>query len=108
MATEASSKLPLVSALVIDEDALGAAVEILILAAAQRPQESDEPSPTEEKRHRNENEKIAHYAGFPNNQAGATCGSFLATERPPANRMALAMTMIDDSDMAIAAIRGVA
>lgn len=108
MTPETPTASRLIGALIIDEDALRTAVKILVLAAAQRPQEGNEAGRTEKKRHRDEDDEIAHCTGLSISLAGtATRGSSSATERPPASRMALAMTMIDDSDMAIAAISGV-
>lgn len=99
-----------VAVLILDEDARGTAVEIFILAAAQRPQEGDEAGSAEQKRHRDEDDEIAHCAGLPIRPIGAAVpvtASFPEAFEPPARRMALAMTMIEDSDMAIAAISGV-
>ncbi len=99
-----------VGALIVDEDALGTAVEILILATAQRPQEGDEAGPTKQKRYRYEDDEIAHCAGLPIRPTGADAPiriSLPTAHEPPASRMALAMTMIEDRDMAIAAISGV-
>lgn len=107
MASKAPATSRLIGALIIDEDAFGTAVEILILATVQCPQEGDEPSPAEQKRHRNENNEIAHRAGLSINLAGVATRTFSTAEQPPASRMALAMTTIEDSDMAIAAINGV-
>ncbi len=100
----------LIGALIVDEDALGTAVEILILATAQCPQEGDEASTAQQKRHRYQDDEIVHCAGFPIKPAGAAVlmrASLPPIQEPPASRMALAMTMIEDSDMAIAAISGV-
>lgn len=99
----------LISALIIDEDALGAAVEILILAAAQCPQEGDETGTAEQNRHRDKHDEIAHCASLPIRPAGidAPVASWPGAWEPPASRMALAMTTTDDSDMAMAAISGV-
>lgn len=100
----------LIDALIVDEDALGTAVEILILATAQRPQEGDEAGPTKQKRYRDQDDEIAHCAGFPTRPTGADVlmrAPLPTVQGPPASRMALAMTMIEDSDMAIAAIKGV-
>ncbi len=100
----------LVGALIVDEDALGTAVEILILSTPQRPQEGDEADPTKQKRHRDEEDEIVHCAGFPIKPASADVLMRVPlppAQEPPASRMALAMTMIEDSDMAIAATSGV-
>ncbi len=100
----------LIGALIVDEDALGTAVEILILASAQCPQEGDEASTAQQKRHRDKDDEIAHCDGLPIRPTGADAPiriSLPTAHEPPASRMALAMTMIEDSDMAIAAMSGV-
>lgn len=100
----------LVGALIVDEDALGAAVEILILSTPQRPQEGDEAGSAEQKRYRDQDDEIVHCAGLPIRPTGTglpAATSLPKTREPPAKRMALAMTMIEDNDMAIAAINGV-
>lgn len=93
-----------IALVVIQKDALGRSIEIIILAAAQRPQEGDQADGAEEQRHRNEIDEDAHAV------TGSVAGSALpaAAVRPARiRRSALVMTRMDEPDMAMAAISGV-
>ena len=49
---------------VLGEDAVGGALHILELAGARRPQEGGKTQPAENKRHRDQHQKIGHAAGL--------------------------------------------
>src|SRR5690606_13161884 len=91
----------------IQKDALGGAVKVLVLAAAQRPQEGDQADAPEEKRYRDEIGENAH--ALSGSVAGlAVFGALLFSVMPMRmRRKALLMTRMDDPDMAIAATSGV-
>jgi len=74
---------------VVIEDALGGAVEIVELAGAHRPKEGAKPGQAEEQRRRYEDEEAVHGV------------------RARPSRIALAITISDDVDMAMAARSGV-
>ncbi len=74
--------------IVIQQDANGRAVEVVILARTQRPEKHAKAAETKEKRDRNENSKTVHRADV-------------------RKRRALAITIIDDPDIAKAATNGV-
>jgi len=74
--------------LIIDEDALAGAFQVVELTTRQRPHESSQAAETEQQRDRDQDADAAHRAHR-------------------VSRSALATTMIDDVDIAIAAISGV-
>src|SRR5690606_33183168 len=93
----------------IQQDALGGAVEIVILAAAECPHEDAEADAAEGKGDRHEVEKVVHHTLLPaaaRDMRNAP-GFDDAARRPPLSRKALAMTISEDSDIATAATRGV-
>ena len=91
----------------IQKDTLGRAVKVLVLAAAQRPQEGDQADTSEEKRYRDEVGENAH--ALSGSVAGLVVfGATLFSAMPMRiRRNALLMTRMDDPDMAIAATSGV-
>ncbi len=78
----------------VEEDALGRPVEVLVLARAQRPEERREPEAAERERDRDEDDQRAH----PPTRSPAP---------RRARRSALRVTTIDEADIAIAAMSGV-
>ena len=50
---------------IVDQDALGRAVEIVVLAAFQRPQESAERCRAKQQRDRNQEDEAAHAGALP-------------------------------------------
>ena len=85
-------------------------VQIVILAAFQGPEEGEESQSTKAKRNGNEVDENVH-ASFTPCGIGAGPAGMTNGLSAPARRLslsALATTMIDDVDMATAAIRGVA
>src|SRR5260221_11372761 len=72
---------------VVVEDALGGAIEVVELARAQRPEEGQQADQAEAERQRDEKEKDAH-------------------RRDPPKRSALPITSSEEPDMAMAAISG--
>ena len=88
---------------------LGGAVEILVLAALERPHEGRECDQAKAERDRYQIEIVDHSAaprtGLAENRSLAAPRS--SALRRPLRRSALATTAIDDADIAIAAINGV-
>lgn len=72
----------------VDQDAHRGALRIVELPAAQRPVKRGQPGKAEAQRDRYEEDEAVHFAA-------------------PLNRSALATTMIEEVDMAMAAISGV-
>lgn len=87
----------------IDENALGGTVEVVVLAALQCPQESDQAYAAKEKRD--------GYQVDENRHAKASACSFRVARAKllphPVSLNAFAMTTSDDADIATAAISGV-
>src|SRR5690348_603595 len=94
---------------IVEQNALGRAVEILVLTAAQRPQETAQPETAEEQRHRDQEGEVGHAAATRRGATNLTAsGSRDRLNRGlPSRRMALPITIRDDIDMAAAAISGV-
>src|SRR5690606_1452245 len=88
----------------------GGPVQILVLAAFQGPQKCHEPQPAEKKSNRNEIDEDVHASRASRGGAPrvASTGSLRSARASRLSRSALATTMIDDVDMATAAISGVA
>src|SRR6266581_1716730 len=80
---------PALVPLVVDQNSLGGAVEILELTRPQRPQESGEPKQTQEQRRRHQIDQHGH-------------------DDANLRRRAFRVTSNDDEDIATAAINGVA
>ena len=97
------------AALLGQGDACGRPVQVLVLAAAQGPDEGDEPDAAGEQRDRYEEEQRVHDATAVGPAIMAARRVFVETPRfdPPIRRMALPMTMSEDKDMAMAATSGV-
>lgn len=94
----------------VDQDPLGGAIEILILAAPQGPQEPGQPKRSEEQGHRYEVGERRHEdcASAPMSErlsCRASCTDAFDTK--PCRRSALPMTRRDEADIATAAISGV-
>src|SRR5690606_15051238 len=90
---------------VIQQDALGRAVQIFVLPVAQRPEEGKKRSSAHQKGDGNEPREITHEAAsasFPARRLAAT--GFGVS---PRSLRALATTRMEESDMAMAAISGV-
>src|SRR5690606_1827647 len=94
-----SAARPLV--VVVIEDPLASAVEILILSGAQGPQEGNEAEGAEEQGCRDENEQHVHRAK-PSDRRSRAAGRSAApgAARRVPRRMALAMTMTEEADIA--------
>src|SRR5690606_34790471 len=97
---------------VVEQDARRRTVEVVILTVAQRPEEGGQRNTAEEKRQRHEIDETAHrHAPAKSGTAGEESASdVFRAERlllPVRSRSELATTMMDESDMASAAIRGV-
>src|SRR4051812_48368478 len=90
---------------VVGQHAQRRAVHVLILTAAQRPEERREPGEAERERHRDEIHEHVH---------GALAGVRMLTAHgeggclPVRTRSALSVTRIEEPDIAAAAISGVA
>src|SRR5690606_3370763 len=92
----------------IVQHAPGRAVDIVVLAVSDRPEKSDQPHPAEKQRDGNEVEQRIHAAS-----ASGVCGASAVLRRlkaggAPRSRSEFATTTIEDVDMAMAAISGVA
>src|SRR5690606_2072478 len=103
------SPAPVSRQVVVIENPERCAVEIVILAAAQRPQEREQPGEAKAKSHRQEIDEHIHVgrtAGVTEAAAGslARVGS---GRRGARARSAFSVTRTDDPDMAAAAISGV-
>lgn len=97
--------------LVLEEYALGGAVEVLILSALERPEKSGERGPAQQQRQRHQEGKTAHSAR-PHVGIALILRDFDAViardgRRPDLRRKALATTSTEDSDIARAATSGV-
>src|SRR5690606_28718916 len=86
----------------------GRAVEIFELAALHRPEEGEQADQPHDEADRNEPDGMAHAASARCRGSSAVSGTAFSGLRLCESLRALATTMIDDADMAIAAIRGVA
>ncbi len=75
--------------LLLDKNAGGGAIKIIVLSALERPHEGEQPGNTHQERDRDQEEET-HVRAV-----------------PPPMRNAFATTRMEDSDMAIAAMRGV-
>ncbi len=95
--------------LILKKNAFGGSVQILILAAPQRPDKRDKPQTAQEQRYWNEEEKIVHdaMAGVPATILSRRRALAGVPPEPASRRMALPMTISDERDMAIAATSGV-
>lgn len=97
------------SAIALVEDAPGRTFQVFILSAPHGPEECEEPEAAENQCDRNEIDQRVH-SPLPDGCSGA-----MRSRRPivfgdavPASRNALATTISDELDIAIAATRGVA
>src|SRR6185437_8183816 len=96
---------------IIDQDARGCAVKVLILPAFQRPEEGGQAEPAQEQGDRDQIDEDRHLAGSivpkawraPPSLDGALAVVFSA----PLRRSALDTTSTEDNDMESAATRGV-
>lgn len=99
----------LVNRSLVHEHAFGRSVEVLVLTAPERPEEGDEPQAAEYQRDRNKQREIRHRTsaiGFSSDWSRAA----LSARRvgwSASSRMALPITISEESDMATAAISGV-
>lgn len=83
------------------QDALGRAIQILILPRPQTPEERHEPHAAHQERNRQQNGKGAH-------KASTDCAGSIDRVGPfQDKRSAFATTTSEEMDMAIAAIKGV-
>lgn len=92
---------------IVEKDAFGGSVEVLVLPAAQRPQEAAQRCRAEQERQGNEEDEAAHSAGTTAPDATARLRSGTGTALPALRRSAFTTTSTDDNDMASAAISGV-
>ena len=95
----------------IQENPFGGTVEIVVLAASQRPEEGEQADAAEEEGHGNEVDERGRAASGTTSTRGMSVSTSLAEtllDLPAPRRSALAITSTDDADMAIAAISGVA
>lgn len=87
------------------------AIHVLILTAFERPEEGEQTEPAEKQRDGNQERQHVHAICAPVVIPiwTARCSSFrVAFRSKPLRRSALVTTMIEDVDMAMAAIMGVA
>src|SRR5690606_20003500 len=82
------------------ENALGGAVEVVILAVAQGPEKDDQPGEAQNDRDRNEIEEIVHAV------ASASIGRGRRRSGCQPRRRALSTTTTEEADMATAARNG--
>src|SRR5690606_30263404 len=97
--------------LLIQQDTDRRAVQILVLAGLQRPEETAQPDKTEANRSRDQIDEYTHCTGsgfifIPLKPATARALAFLR-RRKPLSRMALRTTTTEEQDMATAAKSGV-
>ena len=88
---------------IVEENPLGGAVEVLVLPVAEAPEKAPEPDEAEDEACRDKNRECAH-AGLARSEAGRPdCAA------PPSksSRRALPTTRIEEADIATAAKRGV-
>lgn len=91
---------------ILDENALGGTIKVLILATSQRPEKSDQPKPTKKQRDGDQEKQHRHGVATFSNAARPPCA--LAVSSFGARSLsALAMTRIEETDMAMAATSGV-
>lgn len=85
-------------------------VEVVILAALQRPEKGDKPQSAEKEGDRNEINQHVHARRAPPGMGvdAADMVSFRSAPTSLFSRSAFTTTMMDEVDMATAAIRGVA
>lgn len=89
---------------VIQKDSLGGAIEVFVLSAAKRPEESAERQHPQSHRHRYQNYDAVHFNAACLNDGRSRD---LARGAVPGIRSELATTATEDSDIATAATRGV-
>lgn len=88
---------------ILEENPLGGAVEVLVLAGAETPEKAPEPDKAKDEACRDKNRECAH-VGLARSKAGRPdC----ATPPPQSSRRALPTTRIEEADIATAAKRGV-
>lgn len=90
--------------IVVVEDALGGALQIIILARPQRPEEGAQAQQAKAERDRDQHDQDVHGAA----PADAGIAWIARGGRGARRRRALPTTITEDSDMAAAATRGVA
>jgi hypothetical protein len=98
--------LIVVRRLLVEQDALGSAVQVVVLAALQRPEEGGKADGAEQQRDRDEIDENIHAGAL---LSGPVRGNGKA--RPgrtaTASRNELAVTRMEDDDIATAAMSGV-
>src|SRR5262245_66639367 len=92
----------------VSEDAQCGAIHVLVLAAAQGPEEGRKPGQAERERHWNEVYENVHIARSSMRIRPADAGAMRAGCLRARTRSELSVTRIDEPDIAAAAISGVA
>jgi hypothetical protein len=95
--------------IILEEDPLGRAIEIVVLSVAERPEKRAKAYQAKPQSNRYEKKKVDHHvpstAGRAKGSPSADCAC--RRDETPRKRIALATTINDDSDIAIAATSGV-
>lgn len=107
----AAGRSVVVSLFLVEQDALGRTVKVVILAVAQRPEEGEQRHPAQQQRERDEEDEAAAHSPGPGIAARPGSGAATFVRRtladPTCRRSAFSTTMSEDSDIASAAISGV-
>lgn len=94
---------------ILKKNTLSRAVEIIVLSVAERPEKRGKADQSEPQSNRYEKKKVDHHVLSTAGRAKSSppVGRVCRRDETPRKRMALATTISDDSDIAIAATSGV-
>jgi hypothetical protein len=100
---------PLRPVVILEENTLGRPIEIVVLSVAERPEKRAKADQAKPHSNRHEKKKVDHHVLSTTGRAKSSRGAVCACRRgeTPRNLMALATTINDDRDIAIAATSGV-